>query len=324
VCVFTFLILDEFKSLMISLILLFCCREEFPLIGLPLTLVLIADRKPSRAILVFILTATWLGFVFYLRPRLFEGHFQNYGGGLLRKIIEDPFEIFKKNFTSGSLRMALERTFPLLVLIDYRRLKQNFRVPVMILLVSLPILSVRFASNQWAFHYGTAAIVCAFFIFYSGVPITVARWRWALSILFLIGTFIAEPIKVFANHQQRCPSDPRRISEITRAQNIIASSGNQNILLENNLASTQFLRSPPGQNLYLLCSPSGSPIENFDAVLVEKAGAGDPWPCGYERVEELVKSWRATEGVKIVIDNPYVFVAEGKIRETPTLRKAGP
>jgi hypothetical protein len=311
--VFTFLILGEFRSLLISLVLLFSCREEFPLIGPPIALVLFLDRKPKRALGVFILSALWILFVFVLRPRWFDGHFENYGGRLIQEAISDPIAVIKKNFTLGNARIALERTLPLALVIDWRRIHQKWPWIIRALLVSAPILGIRFVSNQWGFHYGTAVVICALFMFLPSVNFSIAPWRKWLAILFLLATFIAQPIKIFLGSHSRCPNDSDRLAAIELAQARLATLDGIQLLLENNLASTQFLVSKKRQTIHLLCSPTGLSMKSFDAVLIEKGGSGDPWPCSHEQLEKMMASWRADPAVRILIDDQHVFLAEGTV-----------
>lgn len=310
---FAFYSLGLFRPLLISMIFLFACREEFPLVGLPLAFVLWLDGKRKESTIVSLVTVFWLGFVFIIRPKIFSGHFENYGAGILQGLMEDPISVLRKNFNVGSIRMFLERTLPLLLLLSASKIRVNMRSIIKILLIASPILAVRFVSTQWAFHYGTAAVIAFLFIFISCINPVANKLRWTLSILFLGITFIAEPIKVFSNHRGRCINNPERLAEISKAQTWLQNSGKQNLLLENNLASTQFLKTTREQTIHMLCSPAGSASATFDAVLVEKPESGDAWPCGYQRINELIALWKSSPDVHVVTDNEFVFLAEGKI-----------
>jgi hypothetical protein len=317
-CVFTFYWLGEFRNLITSLLLLYSCREEFPLLGTPLALTLLfLDGKRKEGTLILALTLVWIGFVFGIRPRVFEGRFENYGASLLKGLLADPLGLFQRSLAFDSLRMFLERTFPILMLIDISRIQTSARLIFRFLLIASPILLIRFVSHQWTFHYGTAAVVAWIFTTISLMDQKAARWRWGVSILFLTGNFIAQPIKILANTDKRCPASSERLAEIAWGQRWLAGSGHSALLMENNLASTQFLRSSKAQSIHLLCSPTGMAIRQFDAVLVEKPPSGDPWPCTHDRIEKWMVKWRSDPRINVIRDNQMIFLAEGPISSDP-------
>jgi hypothetical protein len=313
VCVLSFYLLNEFPKMLASLIALYCCREEFPLIGLPLSWVLFIDRKRFKAFGVFALSTIWIIFVFLIRPKVFDGHFQNYGSVLLQTLFSDPLGVILDNFNIGSARMFVDRSLPVLLLASLTGLTKNWRLAFRVLLIASPILLIRFASNHWGFHYGTAAIISLLFIVLPCFGENIPRWRWAISAIFLAVTFISQPIKVFANQNKRCPNAPQRLEQIQWAQNRLASSAYLNLILENNLASTQFFKFREGKNIFLLGNPAGMSTSTFDAILVEKPDSGDPWPLEYRDIKTLIDRLRADSGVRVVADNEYIFMAEGKI-----------
>ncbi len=315
---FSHFILGNFKKTVFWMIVLFCCREEFPLIGPPMAAVMAFDTKRrKKSVLILTISMAWISFVFYVRPKLFDGYFENYGRTLLKGFIENPSTAFSHNFSLPSIRFFLERTLPLLLVIDYTQLKRNRLIIFGFLFITAPILLVRFASFHWGFHYGTAAVISILFALITTIGTKIPNWRWALSIVFLLGTFISEPIKVFTSNHPRCSNSASRLSEIEKAQKWIANSGKAKILLENNLASTQFFKSPIEQKIYMLCSPSGISIPSYDVVLVEKPEFGDAWPCGFQHLEKLINQWKTNPNIKVLTDNEYIFLAEGIIKETP-------
>jgi hypothetical protein len=103
------------------------------------------------------------------------------------------------------------------------------------------------------------------------------------------------------------------LSAIEEAQARLARLPAKHLLLENNLASTQFFVSGKEQSIYLLCSPSGFSRRTFDALLVEKPGAGDPWPCSYEQIGRMIDAWKKDPGIRVLIENEHVFLAEGQV-----------
>ena len=314
VCLFSQFILGNFKKIIFWLIMLFCCREEFPLIGPPMAVVIAFDTKSrKKSALILMISLAWISFVFYARPKIFNGTFENYGSTLLKGFIENPSIAISSNFSLQSIRFFLERTLPLLLVIDYTLLKRNPLIIIRFLFITAPILLVRFASFHWGFHYGTAAVISILFALITKIGTKIPNWRWALSIVFLLGTFISEPIKVFTSNHPRCSNSASRLNEIEKAQKWIANSDKAKILLENNLASTQFFKSPVGQSIYHFCGPFLPDRETFDVILVEKPNSGDPWPCSYEFVTNAILKMKQNPSVHVITDNDHVFLAEGVI-----------
>jgi hypothetical protein len=277
-------------------------------------MVFFLDKEKSWGLRTFALTSFWLVFTFVIRPKIFDGSFQNYGGGLIHGLLENPMGVLSKNLSLGSLRMLLDRAGPLLLLLSPMAIWNARSSFLRVAFITSPIFAVRMASNQWGFHYGTAAIISLLFLVIKTIPSKASPWRWRLSAGFLLITFLVQPLKTFLNPDKRCLNQSERVVEINKAQLWLSKSGLGDILLENNLASTQYFLSPSSQNIHLLCSPTGMATKIFDAILVEKPGSGDPWPCDYLTLEKKIAEWRESSQVKIVVDNAQVFLAVGKIR----------
>ena len=51
-------------------------------------------------------------------------------------------------------------------------------------------------------------------------------------------------------------------------------------------------------------------------VCVEKPPLGDPWPLDQASKARLMRSWRATPGIRVLRDSDVLFLAEGTFTET--------
>ncbi len=328
VCVFTFYVLENFKAMFFSLVLLFMCREEFPLVGVMLGVILLFDRKIRDGVLVLILSLSWLGFAFGIRPHYFEGEYASYGSTLLTNFFTNPLQVIKGYFTFGIVKMIFARSLPLFLLLRFRSLQAHWKFILKILFIGSPILAIRFVSGQWGFHYGTAAVIVFYFACLQPLSESNARPRnFKLAYLFLAVVFVSPVLKktkdLFFNTESlheiksRCPLNATREDEIDKAQEWIAKSGKQKILVQNHLAVTQILASDrmstSHQSIYIVGGLTSAGTGPFDIVMVEKPFWGDPWPVGYERIKDLIETWKHDPSLHVEIDNEYVFLASGAI-----------
>lgn len=323
ICLFAFYFLKREKSLWISFMLLCMCREEFPLIGFPLSLVLFFERRHRIALSILATALAWTTFIFYLRP-LWLGTTSSYGGALIESYLEQPLAPFLDLFRVSSIRFWLERLSPLALVLPWKHLAQQKKLIFYALLIASPILAIRFLSQKWGFHYGPAAVVCLFFIcfpFFRAPATGLARWRarlaWVLLFVFYFSPTMKNLWDAYVPSSTRfayknCPLDSARLEAIEQAQSTIAKSDAQKILLQNQLAATQILKSPE-KNLYFLAGPQPTSTLPYDMVLIEKPPQGDAWMIGYERITTLIEEYRKDPEVHVIRDDKYIFFAEGMI-----------
>jgi uncharacterized membrane protein len=321
VCLFTFYILERWTALALSFAILCLFREEFPLIGFPLALVLAFDRKVKPAVTIFVIALMWTVFLFVLRPAWF-GSTSTYGQDLLKNFLLNPFAQLSEITKFGSIRMWLERLSPLLLVLSWASFKKNWRSTLRVLIIASPIIGIRYASNQWAFHYGPAAVISFFFAFVLIFrDATAAVWRqrlaWVLIFVFFLSPTTKNLWDAFSTGSshfayKNCPAQPDRLASIEKAQNWLAQSDLKRVLMQNNLAPTQMIRSN-AQDLFILAGPQNDLAATYDAVLVEKNHHGDAWRIGHERILDLIEIYKKDPQISVIQDDDFVFLAVGKI-----------
>jgi predicted membrane protein DUF2079 len=322
VAVFACYALERWRAMLVALIALFACREEFPLVGISLGLVLLFERRFGIGAMTLALSALWLGFVFGMRPHLM-GATVPYGPGLLGDFLAHPLAVFDDEFHPRSMRTFLARMGPLMLVLTWPSLWRHRRWLVKALIVAAPLLAVRFASSQWAFHYGTAAVIAVLFVTLPALDeARVVAWRkrasWALLLMLFLSPVVKNLWDGYLSEERfrfghGCPPDRARLDRLKQARQWIAESGRRKILVENNLAVMLLMDGRREQEVYIVGGPHDPRVLPFEVVLVEKSPRGDPWPIGRKRMDELVQVWRSSPGIRVVLDSREVLLAEGAI-----------
>ncbi len=308
---FTFFVLNQPRATLISFLALSLTREEFPLIGLFLAPALWLKQHRFISSLTAVITILELLFLFKLKPTLMPGPYSTYGQELLAGFLSKPFKNLEQVFSLSFFRMWLERLAPLLVLLPFAiKTKKRITQSVLILLIAAPTLGIRYASHQWGFHYGVAAIVIAYFYFLPLLQTFTFQSRRGLIAILLLLIFSASHSVRMIRHAHSFPES--RTEAIHQAQKQTQSLPPSRILTNNNLAATQLYHTP-FHDVHILGGPRLD-SEPFDVVLVEKPPRGDVWLIGHLRVEQLIQLWKTDPEIQTLIDDEWIYFAKGKVR----------
>ena len=338
-CTLCFYLLENYRAMIVSLLVLFSCREEFPLVGITLGLVLLIDKKWFWSMVTLMISIAWTLFAFKIRPSFFEGNFSDYGGGLLHNFLSDPLAQLKSIFQIGTIRMFLARTIPLLLLLKIVNVKKYARHILLAFIIGAPIFGIRFAANAWAAHYGTAPVILFWFMMLPALNESLASennplqgWRiktaWGLLLIIFLSPVVKNTWDNWLawdgyefGHKQ-CLNKTDRLQEIEKAEAWVAQSHHRKVLLSNNLVATEMnishlLLPREDERLMEFYSVGGASTEHpldYEVVLVEKPPSGDSWPIGNERTNALIEIWRKS-GLHVITDNNFLFLAEGVIKD---------
>ncbi|WP_181790913.1 DUF2079 domain-containing protein [Myxococcus llanfairpwllgwyngyllgogerychwyrndrobwllllantysiliogogogochensis] len=299
--------------LLVSLVLLFTCKEEFAFVGIMLTVALWLRGERRFAVGVGVLSLLWLAGVYGLRPWLL-GPSEDYGvrlrqgmeGGLLHYLALRLAPVHLSRM--GTLVLLL---LPLGVWAWRERLKPDWAW----LLVLLPMLGIRFLGMAWRFHYAVPLLAAALMGF---LPVLRARKppAWVLVSTGLVLLFSNElNLRQFTRtlvssrtYPRQCPGDPERLASIARGVDVLARHREGLALLGSNFVSLLADRD----DIYAVGGPQPDDGRVYEWVLVEKPPHGEVWPLSYDRMRELIDAWRAEGGTQIVIDDANVFLARGR------------
>ena len=320
---FTYFLLEKPWLTFWSFAVLCLTREEFPLLGIPLSLVLYLQAMKSKttkrpAFAAAALTAGFLGFQYLLKPRLIDGPHSEYGKILIQSFLSNPSARLSDMVSVSFLRMSLERYWPLGLLAWVA--KPNLRsaagkLSLFVLMIGASILGIRYASYQWAFHYGPAALIVLLFALMPHLkeaPLNSSRaqnsLKWATLILILFS--IGHSTRLLRTARQK---GGERSESLHSAWQQIEALPVKKILASNHLAANVRWVSKKPVDLYILGgldTPNSGP---YELVWVEKPPGGDAWRIGHARIAELIQQWRSQSKLRILRDDAYSFIAYGVI-----------
>ncbi|QSQ11505.1 DUF2079 domain-containing protein [Myxococcus landrumensis] len=299
--------------LMVALVLLFSCKEEFAFVGVMLAVALWLRGDRRYAVGVLVLSVVWLAWVYGLRPRLWghtQDHVERLGRGLEEGWLHylwlrvEPSQLSRM----GTLLVAL---MPLILWTWRERLKPDWAW----LLVLLPLLGIRFLGMAWRFHYVAPLMAAALMGF---LPVMRSRrppaWVLVSTFALLITTnennlrsawrTMVTPLEFPA----RCPDEPERMASIARGVELLTRERQSPVLIGGNFVALLADRD----EIFALGSPQPPEGRVFEWVMVEKPPRGEIWTLTAERVRELIAIWRQDVGAQVIIDDPYVFMAKGR------------
>ncbi|MCP3144638.1 DUF2079 domain-containing protein [Pyxidicoccus xibeiensis] len=300
--------------LLVSLVLLFACKEEFPFAGIMLAVALWLRGDRRLAVGVLVLSVAWLGLVNVWRP-YWMGPTIDYNERLRRGLAEGPVPFLLDRFSPRQLSRigTLMLLFlPLSIWAWRERLKPDWRW----MLVLLPMLGIRFLGMAWRHQYGAPLVTAAVM---GLLPIFFARRRIPAWVLVTTGVLLVTTnesnIKqlrlTFASpstYPQMCPGNPERLAGVQRGVDYLLTHREGRALLGGNLVTPLATRD----ELYTIGGPQPENTLVYDYVLVEKPPLGNIQPVPPERIAELISVWRAQEGTEVIIDDAHIFLAKGR------------
>lgn len=292
-------------QMVLALLLLFACKEEFPFVGVMLTVALLLERERSSAMVVGGVTLAWLAMAFVLRPWLL-GDTESYASSLFVGLGDDPLGYLRARFNKRAfsrLGSTLVVLVPLLWL-AFRHARSRLVTPL--LLILLPIVGVRFLGIAWRHHYGAplaAALVCV--LLPALAKLTVPRWVWVVTFGIVLVTngralkAIGRPTKAW------CTPTEARLAAIDRAVAITRDlPSDARVLVEGNLY-------PPLIGRDTMFVMGGVQKEHrYDYLLVENSPGGAPYPLTQSEKAEVVSRARQA-ATRVIVDDAYIFLAEG-------------
>lgn len=170
----------------ISVVLLFSCKEEFPFLFLPITIILAHHKKYYQASIMTFIGFVWIA-VILLRP-IWLGPVSEYSS-FLSLFFQSPAEYFSKFFQTI---FTIEFALPFLILISYFSFPVKRYLNYYILLALLPFLLRSFCLKSTAFEYHYSAIFIPIILFHFIAALAVnptkyKRFGYIYLFLLLIG-----------------------------------------------------------------------------------------------------------------------------------------
>jgi hypothetical protein len=132
-----------------------------------------------------------------------------------------------------------------------------------------------------------------------------AAWAWAGTCADA-GAATA-PWGHYGHERVQCPAVPQRTRMLAHLQQTLLRDTASCVLVGQNLAP--LLASHP--NLYVLGGPQPPETLHYEYVWVEVPPMGDTWPLDAETIRAAISMWRASPGVRIIVDDAFMFAAHG-------------
>ena len=289
-------------------------REEYPFVAFTLGPFLFWQDKKKEGIWILAIGIAWALVAFVLRPAIMGGT-ENYGGGVIGKVLSNPGMLWKWYFSEFTLsRRILEYFIPLLPLVWF--LKKENRAPNWaILSATVSMLALRFLSGKWTFHYAAPLIVPLTLCFLpkpgqAQFPKKVIGLCLVLAVALNIGTMKKSLAFIFAGDSGRCAKIDARIDSINKGRKFLLENREGKALVEGNLLASLAERG----EVYQTGGAYSAREDNsyFKYVFVEKPPYGNPYDITHERIAEWIDKWSQDPAVTVHINDDHVFLGEGE------------
>lgn len=305
------LYVEQRAVILISLLALFACKEEFPLVGLAIGTILFArgERRFGGSILA--LSATWLAVVFGIRPWL-VGETHPYAATLTAGLFDAPIDYAIRRLTVPRMWSRIGSMVLVLAPVALFAFGRRRRPSWLLLAPCIAMLAVRFLGMTWRHHYGAplmAAAIGALLPLLRGQRIP--RWVLVATGLLLVSTNLNNlrfGLAMYGEHDSgklaRCADLTPRHTSINGALDRLLDDQRGAALVGGNLFAALAVRP----NIYVAGGPQ--PSRNYRFLLVEKPPRGDVTTALRTIGGDLIDRWRRDPNSMIITDDEHVFFAE--------------
>lgn len=308
---------NEEKKILFYAITLCMFREAYPFGTLLLGLFYLYKKRFSLGFGLFGFSSLYLYFVLSLRSKLL-GPTADYGGKLLKRLLESPVEFIANVFSNLELLVVFKLFLPcfvLLALVIYLEKKKDFSWRLAALCLTLPIYGIHFLTNQYHFHYGPAFMAPLLSVAFLSPGFKILFEKKNLSYVVL-GLFIATAsgryTKFFNNlifsKNQKCTFGSEYKSDTKKMLEIFSKIDNEKVILASGGVVQRIMR--PGIKVYPPHTMVAHPAL-FDVLLLLRNGAGDTYPWNSEQVEEAIVNCAPYAG-EILLDTQFYYLALGQ------------
>jgi hypothetical protein len=297
------------------LVLLLLCKEEFPILGGLLGVVLIVQNRMRLGFWIVTISTVWSFVVFFLRP-IFLGKSDYYTSAMMgatgvagvgaRTWLFPLFELIFCIFMPPLILRA-SKTF------SFNRLKNDSWLLVCLPLIFL-LLAIRIVGGYWGNHRAAPLAVLAGFMLIGADDHMSNSLRTRKRLFFAFVLTMVVPFleigsrtwrdKPFKKH---CPSSPERIDALNAAVNYLGRVGAERVLAGGNLVP--HLVHIPG-----IAQIGATKADNFRFFIVEKGEYRNTWPISAGEMKQIEDAWRKRAGVNVLRDDQYVLLIENSTK----------
>jgi hypothetical protein len=289
--VLIFFLKDQRRFLILSLILLFTYREEYPFIGIGISCYYFLNKKFRFSLILLSLSLTWLWFANWGRKNIFDGEFSEYTGRVgqaLSSPLEHLFTVYDENTIT---RMILILLPSILILVQFKfKLSHIFKIKS--LYVLFPPLALRLFMGSWGYQY-SIILIPIFIILYLEMHVLEDKAS-RLNLNFLIFSALISVLSaafILSEKNLTTLTNPREVMQLCSLSNIeekqvgniistLKKAKNLKILALPSIA-TYFSRFHP--NMQTLTKKTANNWKTFDLILVE-TNSNESYPLLYSEM----------------------------------------
>jgi hypothetical protein len=310
------LLADRRGGVIASLLLLFACKQEFPLVGLMAALVYGWRREFRFGLLLAGISVVWLLAATYLRPLMF-GSVTDYV--TVRLVApEGAWATLTRAWRGVDWRGISHVLLPLVPLAGWLVCRRE-RAPLWLWLLLVPPLALRFLGRGWGFHY--MAVLAPPLVLGliplgrdsrlpRGIVISVVALVVAINANFWLRSTGS---LWFDRPPSNKPWTAGRLESIARGTDYLKTHVDGEALVQGNLLPALVTRP----EVYQIGGPHDPAAHTFRYVFMEKPPRGEVWPVTLDDLRHLLRQWQTTAGVRVLVDDENVFLAEGEFHDLP-------
>jgi uncharacterized membrane protein len=293
------------------LLLLLLCKEEFPILGGLLGVVLILQKRQRLGFWISTISVAWSFAVFFLRP-IFLGKSDYYTSAMMAA--HGVTGVGTGTWLFPLLELLFCIFMPLLILranknFGFNRLKRDSWLMVCLPLVFL-LLAIRIVGGYWGNHRAAPLAVLAAFML-MGTNDHMSKYRRTRRLLFfavllaLVVPFLELGSRTWRDRpfKKHCPSSPERIDALNAVVNYLGVVGAESVLAGGNIVP--HLVRIPG-----IAQIGATKADNFRFFVVEKGEYRNTWPISAGEMKQIEDDWRKRPGVSVLRDDQHVLLIE--------------
>lgn len=309
---FAFLSVDRPRPAIFMLLLVFACKEEYPVVGAGVAAALWFQGRKQLGQLIFVLSLIWALGVFVVRP-IFLGKSDFYTSAMVAGRGLSAIEFV--NIVQIILQAIVVVFGPWFLLNNWNKFRKDLgdrRSTIWPPLTAAVILIlIRLVGGYWENHrMAPLAIPAAFLVLNGTQDHAISDWQKKLSLLLCVAiiwpaleqggrTWMGRPFKT------HCPIETPRVNAIAEAVRYLETARATEVLASGNLVPS--LVSLPGVE-----QVGASREKNFNFFLIEKSPYRNTWPLSKDEFTEVELGWREMEDAVILKDDQHVLLMAKK------------
>jgi hypothetical protein len=309
----------RFTVILVNLLCLF--KEFYPFGILMFAVFCVIDRKPKRALGLFINAFIWLLIDFHYRAIWF-GSVIGYGDQFVSNLVHQPFTSIWHAILNFEWKATFTALIPVLFVFPFViQTEKRKKWMLASLFFFAPILLIQFLFGTMRFQYG--APISAFFV--GLIVLSDGEWltrsqlnglKWIRGFAFALIIYAAGDVMVksttfFLPKEDKCRYDSAKIAEFDHARDLIRSmSEDTKMIVSGGLIPVVV---GPNQKLYQLGAFSKLQ-PSYDVVLLARNNGVDLFPYGTDRMARMIQSCRPFAKT-VWMDTPNVFLASGSFSD---------